>query len=119
MPRSPSPRILTNTVDLYRYTGAQDADGGVAADPYGTALASGVACSVQPDRPRRDLDPSTGRLAEKTPYRVYFATDHGLRAGDKIVWVDQTGKTRTLIVAGASDQAGKGGAIAVLAEEAL
>jgi hypothetical protein len=117
MARSPSARALSNVVDLYRFTGTQDADGGVAPNPYGSALATAVPCSVQPDNPIRFFDEAIGRIVEKTPYNVFFATDYALKADDKIVWVDDTGATRNLFVFGTANEAGKGGTFTVHAEE--
>lgn len=119
MPRSPSPRALSNTVDLYRFLGVQDPDAGVATNPYGTTLATSVPSSVQPDDPIRYVDEPTGRIIEKTAYTVIFATDYALRADDKIVWVDDAGTTRSLFVLGTANQAGKGATFAVHVEERL
>ena len=115
--RSPSSRILTNTVDIYRYAPTQDADGGIAPSPYGAAAATAVACSVQPDDPMRLYDDKTGRIIEKTVYDVLFATDYSLKADDKLVWTDDAGTTRTLFVMGTANQAGRGGCFSVSAEE--
>lgn len=119
MPNSPSLMGLSNRVSLYRFTGAQDPDAGLATDSYDPAFATAVPCSVQPDEPMRYFDENTGRIAEKTPYDVFFVTDYSLRAHDKIVWVDNTGTTRNLIVFGSANQAGKGAAFVVHAEEQL
>jgi hypothetical protein len=117
MLRSPSARALSNTVDLYRFTGTQDADGGVAASPYGVAIATSVPCSVQPNDPIRLVDKTTMRIVERTPYDVYFATNYLLQADDKIVWTDDAGTVRTLVVMGSANQAGQGGAFVVSAQE--
>ena len=123
MPRSPSARALSNTVDLYRFVGKQDEDAGlsdVPGDAYAlTPFAAAVACSVQPDDPLRFLDDRTGRLVEKTPYTIFFSTDYSLDLNDKIVWTDDAGATRNLFVFGTANQAGKGGVFAVTAEERL
>src|SRR4051812_28349522 len=108
--RSPSARVLSNTVDLYRFAGTQDADAGVAADPYGAALATSVPCSVQPGDPTRYVDEALGRIVEKTPYHVFFAADPALESDDKIVWVDDAGTTHNLFVSGTANEAGRGGA---------
>ena len=118
MARSPSARALSNRCDLYRLTGTQDADAGLAPDQYGSAFATSVPCSIQPDDPVRYLDEKTGRLMEKTPYNVFFGADYALKADDKIVGssVDPLWTGVELIVFGTANQAGKGGAYQVTAE---
>ena len=117
MPRSPSARALSNLCDLYRFLGNQDEDAGLAETQYGAAFATAVPCSVQPDDPIRFLDDRTARIIEKTPYNVFFRTDYSLASNDRITWVDDTGTTRNLYVFGTANQAGKGGAFVVTAEE--
>ncbi len=119
MARSPSARALSNTVDLYRFAPVQDPDAGVAAEPYGTAFATSVACSVQPDAPVRYADQSIGRIVEQTGYHVFFddAADYALQADDKIIWTDDAGTERSLYVLGTVSEAGKGGTFTVHAEE--
>src|SRR4051794_31324477 len=104
--RNPSSRILANTVALYRFVPSQDPDAGVGADPY-ILLASVVPCSVQPHDPEREFD-ATGKVVESRAYDLVFATDHGLLANDKAVWVDGLGTSRNLFVSGSADQAGRG-----------
>lgn len=111
----PSPQSLSNTVDLYRFGGTQDPDGGVIAS-Y-TLIASSVPCSVQPDDPMRFLDEKTGRIIQKTAYSVFFATNYGLKADDKIVWADDLGNTRTIFVFGVDNEAGKNSVFVANCEE--
>jgi hypothetical protein len=114
--RKPSARCLVNTVSLYRRSPTQDADAGEASG-FGAALATSVPCSVQPADPERFLDGQTDRLIQKTVYDVIFTTDYSLKSGDKIVWVDGASVSRTLFVLGSADQAGRGSAFVVSAEE--
>jgi hypothetical protein len=114
--RSPSPRALSSRVSLYRAVVVQDEDGGEVVS-YGAAMATDVPCSVQPADPVRLLDPATLRLVQKTLYDVIFGTDYGLRADDKVVWVDSAGLSHNLYVHGSSDQAGKGACLVVSTEE--
>jgi len=113
---SPSAYSLSNTCDLYRFTGAQDPDAGVAPGPYGAPFATGVACSIQPDDPIRFLDDATGRLVERIPYDVFFAADPGLKTDDKIVGTGASSGV-VLFVFGTANQAGKGGTFCVTAEQ--
>jgi hypothetical protein len=118
VPKSPSPRALSNTATLYRAVHTQDADAGDVPS-YGSALASAVPCSVQPADPERFLDPATGRLIQKTMFDVYFRTDYALVADDLIVWVDNAGISHNLYVHGSADQAGKAACFVVSTEERL
>lgn len=104
----PSASVLKNRVDLYRFTPVQDPDGGVSADPYGTAFQTSVACSVQPQRPLRYIDETTGRIVQKQPVNVLFGSNPTLKIDDKIVWVDPAGTTHNLFVLGVNDNAGRG-----------
>lgn len=115
--RSPSARCLPNRVDLFRFAPTQDEDAGVLANPYGAAFATAVPCSVQPAEPGRFVDRETSRGIQKTTYNVTFATDRGLVADDKIVWVDEAGTIHVLFVHGSADQAGRGAAFVVSCEE--
>lgn len=119
MTLSPSAYALSNAVDLYRFLGTQDEDAGLTETQYGAAFATAVPCSVQPDDPIRFLDDRTGRLVEKTPYNVFFATNYALKVNDKIAWTDDAGTVRKLFVFGTADQGGKGGTFVVTAEERL
>jgi len=116
MALSPSAYALSNVVDLYRFTGAQDPDAGVAPGGYGSPFASGVACSIQPDDPIRFLDGDTGRMVEKIPYDVFFASDPGLKTDDKIAGTGDSAGV-VLFVSGTANQAGKGGTFVVTAEQ--
>ena len=116
MALSPSAYALSNVVDLYRFTGAQDPDAGVAPGGYGAAFATGVACSIQPDDPVRMLEDGTARIVERTPYNVFFASDPGLKTDDKIVGTGDSAGV-VLFVFGTANQAGKGGTFVVTAEQ--
>jgi hypothetical protein len=52
-------------------------------------------------------------------YDVIFRTDYGLKASDRIVWVDNASAQHNLYVHGSADQAGKGGCFVVNTEERL
>lgn len=104
----PSAAVLRNRVDLYRFTPVQDPDGGVSANPYGTAFNLSVPCSVQPGETLRYIDDQTGRIVQKQVYKVLFGTDPGLKLDDKIAWVDSAGVTHSLFVLGSPiDNAGR------------
>lgn len=115
--RKPSARCLVNTVDLYRFTPTMDAAGGITGDPYATAFAEGVRCSVQPALPVREFDDEGQRLVQKTMYNVMFAANYSLKIDDKIVWVDSASVPHNLYVHGNADQAGRGAAFVVSCEE--
>lgn len=108
--RSPSPRILADTVDIYRLdptrAGAYDADGGlVAANAYpATPDVSAVPCRVCLDYGQR-VEDANGRVATGNGGLIIFGSDPGVSLNDKIVW-----GTTTLYVDGSTDMAGAGSA---------
>ncbi|MDR3638796.1 MAG: hypothetical protein P4L84_33625 [Isosphaeraceae bacterium] len=111
--------ILVNSVALYRFTPAQDADAGVVGDDsaYPVAFAIGVRCSVQPERPERMTDQE--RISGSTVWNVVFRSNPGLSVNDRIVWVDDTGAARKLIVTLGRNLAGRSGAWEVRCEERI
>lgn len=115
--RPPSGRILTNYVDLYHYTYPQDVDAAVVGDDsaYPTAFATGVRCSVQPEPPSRMTDQE--RVSGFTVWNVIFRSNPGVGVNDRIVWVDDAGVTRKLVVTLARNYAGRSSAWAARCEE--
>jgi hypothetical protein len=116
--RSPSARVLQNTVTAYRYLGGQTTDAGLKSNSYGTTpIASGVACSVQPDDPERMYDDAGRIVREIRTYSIMFGSNPGLQANDKVTWTDTLGVSHDLFVLGTADQAGRGAAFVVSCEE--
>jgi hypothetical protein len=104
--RSPSPRVLSNPVTLYRFAPVYDADAGIdgTAAQYGAPFATNVPASVQLQGSDDVFDGD--RPTRVNHYLVYFAADFALGLKDRIDWTD-SGITHTLYVTGAVDAAGK------------
>jgi len=95
--RSPSPRLLANSVTVRVATYANVA--GVRTPSYTDTV---YAASVQPGA-GSDGDAHLQELGD-TAYRVYLTSDPGAKAGDIVVW-----GARTLsVIAVANDRAGRG-----------
>ncbi len=117
MPNHLTNNILTNRVDLYVFQPSQDPDAGAVGDDsaYPLPLAQSVRCSVQPEPPERYTDQE--RQSGLTVYNVLFRKNYGLSVNDRIVWVDDNGVTRTLVVTQTRNLAGRSGAWHVRAQE--
>ena len=100
--RRPSARILSDAVALYRYTPTQDGNGFAVGDAtaYTTLIAASVPCSVQPGETQVVYDAQKRPSAQVRDYLIVFASDPGLAARDKIVWVDDLGTPRTIFASG-------------------
>lgn len=111
--------MLINTCDLYRYTPAQDVDGG--SDPtncYPVApTTAGIACSAQQDGMTRE-DSVIGRAGASNTWEVFFSTPPTLKVNDKLV-LNLPNTTRTVFVLPDMDEAGRGVAYSVTAAERL
>ncbi len=113
--RSPSPRVLNLTADVYRLdptrAGAFDADGGlVAPDGYPSSPdAAGLACGWNPDYGAR-VDDMVSRVGQLQTGMLLFAANPGVSVKDKFVL--STGET--YYVDASADMAGRGAAWGVL-----
>jgi len=102
--------VLRNRVDLYHETPTLTATTGPSVVGVGTQypspFAASVPCSVQPQEPRRSVDdefqPGT------TEWIVLFGAPPGLKPNDLIVWTDDDGTTRYLVVTVVRNLAGRG-----------
>ncbi|WP_422924492.1 hypothetical protein [Singulisphaera sp. PoT] len=112
--RSPSARLRTGTVDLYRYRPDFDADSGAVAD-ISSLIAKGVACSVQPISVEQVTQ--NKRTTQVTKYDLWFFDDHQLAIKDLVVWVDAAGVSHNLFVFGQLPQIGSGLVLKVTAQE--
>ena len=107
--RSPSARILINTVDIYAATSAPDADGGPQWTYPSVPTSAGVRCSVQYRGIALDSE-DTKRLTQVAEYHIIFGSDPGLSPRDKVIQTDIS-PTRTLFVeANPPSEAGRGAA---------
>lgn len=117
--RAPSARVLSNNVDIYLSTLAQDADGSYLPTYPTVASMFDVACSVQPQGVEEVFDDQE-RLTQEYIYEVYFGTmNPGVNPRDKLVWVDFSGVPHTLFVRPSRDNAGRGSVFTVYAVERL
>ena len=113
--------ILRSKVDLYHNTSTLSASTGTpligAGTEYPTAFATGVRASVQPQKPQAgvhaDFQPGT------TEWRVIFGSSPGLNPADLIVWTDNSGTVRYLVVSLVRDLAGISSAWEALCWERL
>jgi hypothetical protein len=121
MANQPSGNALPNRVTLYRRVAAWDVDGGIdgTVNPYPVALATNVACNVQPISSYLEQYDDDRRPTQATMYHVYFLRDYELRLMDRIDWIDSEGVVHNLYVDGDRDMTGRGRAFAVPATERL
>src|SRR6185437_1836460 len=99
--RSPSARVLINSVDHYAAVQLADRDGG---NKYGyPALTSGgLPCSAQPGEPVEAVD-EQGRVTQMTQWKLIFADPIQAKALDKFIYIDNSGVVHTLFVEAGRD----------------
>lgn len=115
--RSPSSRILANSVDYYAATQAQGLGGGVQYGYPAMPTIRGLAASVQPGATEEVLDED--RLIQERQYKIVLGQPLNVSVRDKFVWVDRAGVTHTLFAHVTRDEAGRGAAFVVRAVERL
>ena len=113
--RNPSARVLINRVNIYAAIPGRDVDGGVQFPypPMPTYVKQ--PCTVQPISASEIED--QGRITMIRGYKIMFGVPIALSPRDKIVWVDNVGNTRNIFVQANRDEAGRGAAFTVYAEE--
>lgn len=110
----PTLHVLVNRINLYRLTVPNpDPDG--AIQNQWTSLATNVKCSVQPIEQWRE-DPQ-GSLRLHFSYDVMFDYNPGITIGDYAQWTDDAGVTRTIIIVGTRNMAGRGSAFLATGDE--
>lgn len=114
--RSPSSRVLTNTVDIYAGTSAQDADGGPQWTYPAVPTLARVPCSVQAGAVEEITDEQQ-RVTSERQYKVMFGSATLVGPRDKLIYVDSSGVTHTLFARIERDEAGRGAAFVVRAIE--
>ena len=113
--RSPSSRVLTNRVDIYKSTSGRDTDGGVVFSYPALPSFRAAPCTVQPHSSAETED--QGRITKIVIYKIMFGSYLGLSPRDLIVWVDPQGVTHRIFANADRDEAGRGAAWTVFAEE--
>ena len=119
--RSPSARVLINTVNIFVAPPGRDNDGG-AQFPYPpTPTYANISCSVQPIDFDEIID-DQNRLTQIYGYKIIFSADPpptGLTPRDLIVWVDSLNITHNLFFAAQRDNAGRNSAYTIRAVERI
>ncbi len=96
--RSPSGRILSNTVDLYVAATSQDGEGGFQQS-YTDSPTATVPCSVQYTGTAEMVDHN--RVTIVNTYTLFFDRSTHLTTRDRIVWLDPVaGISHTLFTDG-------------------
>lgn len=113
--RSPSARVLINRVNIFQSMSARDNDGGPQYPYPSKPTYLNQACTVQPIGAAEVED--QGRITMIRSYKIMFGVPIALNPRDKIVWVDNVGNTRNIFVQANRDEAGRGAAFTVYAEE--
>lgn len=111
--RSPSGRILDQTVDVYATAAGSDADGGPRFTPSGGATT--LACSAQPGEFFETQENS--RVTKQREWRLIFGVPVSISPKDQIIHVDRAGISHTLFAEADRDEAGRGGAYSIRAVE--
>lgn len=113
--RSPSARVLINRCNIFLATEARDADGGVQYPYPASPNFANVPCSIQPKASEEFGEQR--RVTMLTVYRIIFGQAYPLNPRDMIQYKDFSGVLRTLFVESIEDQAGRGAAFRVWAQE--
>ncbi len=120
--RSPSARCLINSIDIYVATEGRDLNGGPLEVYPATPTYKGIPCTVQviayTEQPASDAD-GQDRITQLLEYRIMFGQNYTITARDKIVYVDGAGVSHTLFAQAQRDEAGRGGAFTIRADERL
>ncbi len=117
--RSPSSRVLINTVDIYRGIQGQDADGGYKLPYASTPTYASIPATVQVGEFIEQFDEQQNRITQALTYRIMTGQPYVVNARDKIVYVDSNNVTHTLQAQANRDEAGRGGAFTIRATETL
>lgn len=126
--RSPSGRVLRDTIDIYYAGGAKFAglanapnlttqDGGYSPGFNTTPNISGFPCSVQYRNQSEGTTEELNRVTEVREYSILCGSDPQVDPRDQILYVDNSGNPHTLYVEASNDQAGRGGCWRIKAVE--
>jgi hypothetical protein len=121
--RGPSDRSLKNRVDIYPAISGQDTAGSYVPTYASIPSRAQCPCSVQQQDVEEEIDIGVGgqqRLTRVRNYKVIFGSpDPRVRPRDRLVWIDDSGITRFLIVQVTKDNAGRGVVFTVYATERI
>lgn len=120
--RSPSARVLINSVDIYVGTEGRDLNAGPKEIYPTSPTYAAVPCTVQvgayTEQTATDAD-GQDRITQLLEYRIMFGQNYGITARDKIIYVDSAGTSHTLFAQAQRDEAGRGAAFTIRADERL
>lgn len=117
--RSPSARVLINTVDIYRGIQGQDADGGYRLTFDSAPTYAKEPATVQVGEFMEQFDEQQNRITQSLTYHIMTARACVVNARDKIVYTDTNGVTHELQAQANRDEAGRGAAFTIRATETL
>jgi hypothetical protein len=115
--RSPSAKVLKNTCNIFVAAAGRDAEGGVQFPYPPTPAFANVSCSIQPKA--TEVFDEQKRITQLTVYHIIFGQVYPLNPRDMIQYTDASGVLRTIFVESIEDQAGRGAAFRVYAQERL
>jgi hypothetical protein len=125
--RPPSDFAFKNRVDIYPAISGQDTAGSYVPTYASIPSQSQRPCSVQQQDVEeiievqgQDFGGGQQRLTRVRNYKVIFGfPDPRVRPRDRLVWIDDSGITRFLIVQVTEDNAGRGAVFTVYATERI
>lgn len=110
--RAPSARMFPSVVSIFNQTGWSvsvstpqpntDEEGGYSPSYSDSPSQSNVACSIQYLQDAEEVD-NLGRITQARLYHFFFQNEPGVSPRDKLVWVDNSGVTRTAYVQASKD----------------
>ncbi len=117
--RSPSGRVLINSIDIYVGVKGQDPDGGYKLTYPSTPTYAAIPCTVQVGEYVEQFDVQQNRMTQSLTYRIMTGQPYAIKARDQIKWTDNAGVVHTLMTEANRDEAGRGGAFTIRATETL
>lgn len=107
--------MLKNRCDIFVAAAGRSPEGGVQFPYPPMATYPNVACSIQPKA--TEVFDEQRRITQLTVYRIIFGQFYPLNPRDMIQYVDSSGALRTIFIESIEDQAGRGAAYRVWAQE--
>ena len=114
--RSPSSRVLVNTIDIYVANPGRDTDGGVQFPFPSIPTYSSVPCTAQPQDFGEVID-DQGRITQLVEWKIMLGTNIVVNPRDMLVFRDQADGMHTMYVEASRDEAGRGAAFTIRAVE--
>lgn len=113
--RSPSARVLIQRVNIFKAGPGRDTDGGVQYPYPALPTYPNTPCTAQPIHVEETED--QGRITKIVDWKMMFGSYLGLSPRDQLVWLDPTGTSHSAFAKADRDEAGRGGAFTIYAEE--